>query len=131
VAKVSELNNLCARVSLQLNVRRRGQKASLAPASSARKEVVDYRYMMASAKGDAEHMIVPFNIKNIDVSTLYSTDLLDGPALMELRAFALDVVANGRVIQSYLPVNVEKTANKQAEMYTTVTSFKLDLGSVY
>lgn len=92
---------------------------------------MDYRYMMASAKGDAEHMIVPFNIKNIDVSTLYSTDLLDGPALMELRAFALDVVANGRVIQSYLPVNVEKTANKQAEMYTTVTSFKLDLGSVY
>ena len=53
---------------------------------------------MSSAKGDAEHMVVPFNIKNIDVSTLYSTDLLDGPALMELRAFALDVVANGRVI---------------------------------
>ena len=28
-------------------------------------------------------------------------------------------------------MNVEKTANKQAGMYTTVTSFKLDLSSVY
>lgn len=31
VAKVSELNNLCARVSLSLNVKRRGQKAAAPP----------------------------------------------------------------------------------------------------
>ena len=111
VASVSELDNLCLRASLQLKIKRKGQRAAAIPAG-ARREVVDYRYMMASAKGDGEHMIVPFNIKNIDVSTLYSTDVLDGPALMEQRAFALDVVANGRVVQSYLPVNVEKTANR-------------------
>ena len=95
------------------------------------KKVVDFRYMMNSAKGDRDHMIVPYNIRNIDVSTLYTADLLSGEALMNTRPFKLEFYANDRLIESFLPVNIEKTANDMNQMYTTIASFKPDLNSLY
>ena len=67
--------------------------------------------MMNSAKGDRDHMVVPFNIRGIDVSCLYTADLLSGEALMNTRPFRLEFYANDRLIESFLPVNIEKTAN--------------------
>ena len=78
------------------------------------KQIVDYRFMMNSAKGDPSRMVVPFNIRNIDVSLLYSKDVLDGAALMNMRPFRLELYANDRLIESFLPINIEKTANNEA-----------------
>ena len=50
---------------------------------------------------------------------------------MKSRPFKLEFYANDRLIESFLPVNIEKNGNKEAKMYTTVSSFKPDLNSVY
>ena len=133
VAKIAETSNLCLRMSLQMSIRKKSQKreSTASRMQFDEKKVVDFRYMMNSAKGDPNHMVVPFNIKNIDVTTLYTQDVLDGEALMKTRPFRLEFYANDRLIESFLPVNIEKTANDNNQMYTTIASFKPNLNSLY
>ena len=50
---------------------------------------------------------------------------------MNTRPFRLDFYANERLIESFLPVNIEKTTNVDAKLYTTVASFKPNLNELY
>ena len=67
VAKVADSGNLCLALSLDLQVKKK-KRASEAMQSSLSRSVSDFRFMLNSAKGDVNHMVVPYTIRNIDVA---------------------------------------------------------------
>ena len=131
VAKVADSSNLCLPLSLEMQVKRRGRKATPWAHQEA-KSVSDFRFMMNSAKGDPNHMVVPYGIKNIDVAVLFTSEPLDGEALMNSRPFSLSLFANDRKIEAFLPINIETRAQgQQGEQHIAVASFKPNLNAIY
>ena len=129
VSKVVDSSNLCLPLSLELQVKKKRDVARAVAAARTARQVADFRYMLNSAKGDASRMVVPFAIRNIDVTTLLTSAPMDGAALMESKPFKLSLIADEKVIGTFLPVNIEKST--LSDFYTTVASFRPNMNTMY